>query len=109
MSTSQVPTTNDLRNILNEVLPGGSFSIVSGVSSSFTISANNTTWITVPFPTGVQRSDVVCLCGWYIENGWYLNIYNYSLDNSGANIALYNPSTSATGTIKFHCNFLIKS
>ena len=96
----------DLKALLTKILKKLTLSVVSN-STTLTISANGTAWITVPFPSGVTRSDIICLCGWYLENGWYLNIYDYTIGSTGATFALYNPSSSPSGTVRVHAHFLI--
>lgn len=93
-------------NGLNGGAKGINFHIVEGSSASFTISALNTKWITVPVPSG--QGTPIAITGYSIQNGWYLNLYNLTLNGTTeASVALYNPSTSATETIVFKVYFLM--
>lgn len=96
----------DVKKLLTKLLKRTNFRIVTNTSSAFTISANNTTWVQVSVPSGQGRP--IAVVGYYIINGWYLNVYNLSLvGTTRADVALYNPSTSATGTITVTVYFLM--
>lgn len=106
MTTGSGGEVETFINGLNGGAKGINFHIVEGSSASFTISALNTKWITVPVPSG--QGTPIAITGYFIQNGWYLNVYNLTLNGTTeASVALYNPSTSATGTIVFKVYFLM--
>lgn len=92
------------KKLLYKLVNRTNFRVLNEESSSVTIAANGTTWVTVPRPS---TGTAIAVVGYYFNGGSTCFAYNVRLITEGAQFAIRNISTTQSVTIKVLVNYLV--